>query len=203
LSSPALIDSQGYEWEKGTSMGFEDNEGRQKAFGLWRAEDMLEKLDWERGLLGDLEKRFDDNAVFAALNGCATAWHLTEWTWHNLSPAARAKMAFSNVRDLQAYAVTWCPALRLCQLIGNGGKHHTLRWNDPAVASMRRLTVHVSRGPDGKMVSGSARIVGWKLQVSDEGTITAASDLLRTASEYWAAQLAQFRSSRTDVDANR
>ena len=177
-------------------MGFKDHAGDHKTFGLWRAEDLLAKLNWERALLAELEGRSDDNAIFAALNGCATAWHLTEWTWNNLGPATRARLAFSVVRDLEIYVLTRCPALRLCRLIGNGGKHHTLRWNDPEIFSTKRLRVHVETTADGRLIGG--RLTGWKLQVVDGNKGTDASELLKTASEYWEAQLAQFRAGPGD-----
>jgi len=102
----------------------------QKAFGLRDSRDLLEKLRWELSNL--FQRQRYDIAVcqYHAFNCAVTAWHMTDWLWHdiNSSPTLKSKLQqkitpMNRCDEFQSYVRADCSALRLCYQIATGSKH--------------------------------------------------------------------------------
>jgi len=116
----------------------------QKAFGLYDYRDMLKKLNWELKNLF-LRQRSDISAcAYHSFNCAVTAWHVTDWLWHDLSSLSKIEIKAKEKRikfwktcqEFQRYVRDNCPALRLCHQIATGSKHCLMTYNpDPSIAA--------------------------------------------------------------------
>jgi hypothetical protein len=109
----------------------------QKTFELHDSRDMLEKLQWELDNLF-LRQRHDIKVCqYHAFNCAVTAWHVTDWLWHDMSSALRSALQLNRFEDFQAYVCKACPALNLCRQIANGSKHCLVeRKPDPTISAV-------------------------------------------------------------------
>ena len=115
----------------------------QKAFELSDSRHMLEKLRWEMNNL-DFRQQHDIAACqYHSFNCAVTAWHVTDWLWHDISSELRNKLRdkkgkpLKECKDFQEYVREACPALRLCHQIANGSKHCLLeRRPDPTISTI-------------------------------------------------------------------
>lgn len=93
------------------------------SFDLTNSIDMLKKLLW------DTEEYLKDrSAVYKGLNCAMTAWHLSEWVYHEYQTTAYKKLA-----DYQEALKLMCPQLQIMHDISNGTKHYTLSRHVPKV----------------------------------------------------------------------
>lgn len=104
------------------------HDARDRLWALATPPDMLTKLGWEMSTLFDALKQKDVRvAAYFALNGCLTAWHMTDWlltaleSENRLGDAKRVLQAATR-REVQE-AVLKVPALAACRQIANATKH--------------------------------------------------------------------------------
>jgi hypothetical protein len=109
----------------------------QKAFGLLDTRDMLQKLRWELRNLFSRQRHDIAACQYHAFNCAVTAWHATDWLWHDISSSnVSIELIYNNIKptpkniaDFQRYIQSDCPSLRLCHQIANGSKHCLLERN--------------------------------------------------------------------------
>ena len=113
----------------------------QKAFELRDARDLIQKLSWELTNLFCRERAVIAVCQYHAFNCAVTAWHISDWLWHDLSPATKDEIfnttgvrlkTYDNFRD---YIIRESHALRLCHQIANGSKHYLLKNTDSSVSA--------------------------------------------------------------------
>ncbi len=107
----------------------------QKSFGLRDSRDMLEKLRWELSSLF-CRQPYDVTACkYHAFNCAVTAWHITDWVWHDITPDVKERLgqkiqkSLKRCKDFQNYVCKACPSVNLCRQIANGSKHCLLERN--------------------------------------------------------------------------
>ncbi|TAL82390.1 MAG: hypothetical protein EPN74_17530 [Rhodanobacter sp.] len=101
------------------------HDARDRLWAVATPPDMLMKLGWEMSTLFDALKLKDDRvAAYFALNGCLTAYHMTDWLqaaldseelWRDTKHVLNA----TTVRE----AALKVPALAACHQIANAAKH--------------------------------------------------------------------------------
>jgi hypothetical protein len=108
----------------------------QKSFELRDSRDMLEKLQWELSNLF-CRQPYDIRACqFHAINCAITAWHVTDWLWHDISSELKDGRRWKKCQDLQDYVRKECPELNLCHQIATGSKHCLMTYKpDPTISA--------------------------------------------------------------------
>jgi len=101
------------------------HDARDRLWAVATPPDMLAKLGWEMSTLFDALKMKDVRvAAYFALNGCLTAYHMTDWLQAALDSEERWRDAqhvlnATTVRE----AVLKVPVLVACHQIANATKH--------------------------------------------------------------------------------
>lgn len=104
------------------------HDARDRLWALATPPEMLAKLGWEMSTLFDALKLKDVRvATYFALNGCLTAWHITDWLLAAIESENRwedAKRVLSATTSNEVReAVLKVPALAACRQIANATKH--------------------------------------------------------------------------------
>jgi hypothetical protein len=151
-----------------------------KAFGITRSRHMLDKLRWEIDELKKCSTAIGSPAIFHAWNCAVTAWHMTDWVWHALTPDQKAglhsmapDLKFEKVSDLQWFVRRRSQEVALCYQIAEGSKHCEMtnpsaRVDVSAEISLTATTYTSIPGADGtqqfqlqerlKIVDGNSRL---------------------------------------------
>jgi len=118
-----------------------DEQRGQKVFLLRDTRDLLKKLRFELQQMS-LTARHDVEArAYHAFNCAITAWHVTDWLWHDMPLEVRKQVSDpppeqnGSLQDFQNYTRKDCPALALCYQIATGSKHCRMK-NTRADASV-------------------------------------------------------------------
>lgn len=103
-----------------------------RTFGLSSPEHMLEKLEWEAGLLyaAIAEKEAMNAPAYHALNAATTAWHIVDWVCDDLDerhawPLAQAALGVGDKAAFTSLALAQ-RSLAACWQIANAWKHRSL-----------------------------------------------------------------------------
>lgn len=167
-----------------------DPEGRLKTFKLDSPRHYLEKLEWECEVFTELEDGGDLRARFAAFNACATAWQMTEWLWDALDGHRRAEFGWRTKENMFTDQKARCPELRLCQQVGNAGKHFVLLHNDPLVTTDVKSEILIRIDPLGR---ANLRHGRERLYIRRGERLHRVQKVLFEASQFWAAELTRLR----------
>lgn len=104
------------------------HDARDRLWVLAAPPEMLTKLGWEMSTLFDALKLKDVRvASYFALNGCLTAWHMTDWLLaaienENRWEDAKRVLEATTRKEVQK-AVSKVPALAACRQVANATKH--------------------------------------------------------------------------------
>lgn len=117
----------------------------QKAFGLHDSRDILKKLTWEMNNMCECARHDIESRQYHAFNCAVTAWHLTDWLWHDMQGMSEeskylvqktiGKKSLKSIECFQSYVRTACYALCLSYEIANGSKHCRLRRPNPGIST--------------------------------------------------------------------
>lgn len=100
------------------------------SFNIENSADLFSKLKQEYSELIN-----DQTSSRYALNCAMTAWHLTEWVYHEYN----YKSKFPKLGDFQESLKLKCDSLQIMHDISNGSKHYKLSRHMPKVSD---TTVH-------------------------------------------------------------
>ncbi len=88
--------------------------------------DIKTSVDFYKKLLADHEEFSNDRTSSrVALNCAMTAWHLTEWTYHEFKPVL--SNIHSTLGHYQQGLKNDCPSLQIMHDLANGTKHYQLK----------------------------------------------------------------------------
>lgn len=98
------------------------------SFDIKSSKDFLQKLieDHEEFINNSTSSRI-------ALNCAMTAWHLTEWIYHEYHELLKTE--FSSLTAFQTKMKEKCPSLQIMHDLANGTKHFKLTRHKPSVSS--------------------------------------------------------------------
>jgi hypothetical protein len=86
------------------------------SFELRNSADMLGKLKFDAA-----EYLADNESSYKALNYAMTAWHLSEWVYHEFKASE-----FNTLSKFQEALKLKCPEIQIAHDISNGSKHYKL-----------------------------------------------------------------------------
>ncbi len=141
------------------------------SFELKSSADMLRKL------LADIDDYLNnDESSSKALNCAMTAWHLTEWVYHEFKINE-----FNSVSKFQQHMKERCPQLQIVHDISNGTKHYSLTKHTPKVST----TKHHDGDFDARFFdSNFFDVSGLKVQMKT-GEEFYFSDVIKLISDFW------------------
>jgi len=111
-----------------------------------------------------------DTLKDAAFNASVTAWHLTDWVFHDMTAEQRKRLSLAHKGDLQALARKQCGALRLCELACVASKHWTVS-NEKIVDEAVQTMVSADQG--------------WGVNFIDHDKETPAHVVFQEAFSFW------------------
>lgn len=104
------------------------------AFGLRNSRDLYNKLIWEIEQLINCPPGPDSPVSYLAFNCAVTAWHIADWAWYDLTDKQKADLKqgardldLSNQAHFERLIRRKSEDLRICYVIAQRVKHHTLR----------------------------------------------------------------------------
>jgi hypothetical protein len=155
--------------------------GSPHTFALAGARQMLRKLEWEMSELA----RPDAFTVFRAFNVAVTAWHLVDWTWHDL-PDHRRSAWKGEFKRFRACCETQCPSVRLCGFVADASKHDGPDRNRRDQPVVTLSSADVMRAKCGVARCGDPLSTWtWRLIIRDDRHEYAAADVFSRALEFW------------------
>jgi len=130
-----------------------------RSFQVKTVADMIDKLDWEIGMLTELQNctkpESVKNASYFAINAAITAWAVVDWLWHVANEAQQQSWMRDTppnqkpAQRFQRKLESLCPAMRLCKEIANASKHLSPgRFTDREVRTSgpEYVTIHATAG---------------------------------------------------------
>jgi hypothetical protein len=111
-----------------------------------------------------------------AINCAMTAWHLTEWVFHEYFPSD-----FKDEKEFQAKIKLRCPSLQVMHDISNGTKHYVLKRHKPEVSE-----TGVHDGDFDPADFSDDFNVSCLILTKKDGTILYFLDELKIVLEFWA-----------------
>jgi|SRR5680860_393645 len=99
--------------------------------------DLKTPKDFYNKLIEDYEDyKTSDNSSRIALNCAMTAWHLSEWIYHEFN----MKRKYPKMKDYQGHVKRICPSLQIMHDIANGSKHYKLERHNPKTQHTEKKT---------------------------------------------------------------
>jgi hypothetical protein len=94
-------------------------------FRLRSAHDIFRKLyrEKQRFETAGLDRKGQADQVDAAINFAITAWHMTDWVWHQQQQKLCEYFEVKCLREFQDEMRRRCPSLAVCDIIANAAKH--------------------------------------------------------------------------------
>ena len=97
--------------------------------------DIQSPKDFFNKLVEDFDEfKKSDNSSRSALNCAMTAWHLTDWIYHNYG----LNKKFSKLKNYQAHIKELCPSLQVIHDIANGSRHFKLEYHRPKIETTEK-----------------------------------------------------------------
>ncbi|MFZ3182830.1 MAG: hypothetical protein WA173_01635 [Pseudomonas sp.] len=170
-----------------------------RSFQMKTVADMIEKLDWEIGMLVDMQNSIDldtaRKASYCAINAAISAWHVVDWCWVVASAEQRARwLANAPVHrakqspqsQFQRLLEDNCSALRLCKEVANAAKHlkpgqftdHQVQTSGPVFVTVKASAGGLSSGEP------IATHTAWLLIREDGGQQHTAKSVLDEANDF-------------------
>lgn len=109
-----------------------------------------------------------------AINCAMTAWHLTEWVYHEYYP-----LNYKNEQEFQSSIKSICPALQTMKDVANGTKHSVLKYKP----EVEKTGIH--NGDFDPADFSDDFDVSRLIIIKRDGTVLDFIDELSTVLQYW------------------
>jgi len=112
-----------------------------------------------------------------ALNCAMTAWHLTDWVYHEFGE--QLPSTYPKLSDFQSYVKTMCPSLQIMHYLSNGTKHYLLERHVPKI---KNTTFHSGDFSDD--FSNDFDVDSLNIELKD-GRTYSFEDEMRSVVDFW------------------
>lgn len=123
------------------------------------------------------EFKSDYTSSRKALNCAMTAWHLSDWVYHEYN--YKEKEEFTHFPSFQKYLKELCPSLQIMHDLTNGTKHYHLARHKPSVED-----TELHHGGFSSDFSNDFDVSGLEISMKD-GSRLFFEDEMETVIEFW------------------